>query len=159
MSATVFRKLPGLSIAPQLLPQDILDPGATSLSIPGCSDTATRSTASLFQPCKSIGSATARTAPPDPSDPRRGHTAQLQLHLHIRPGLPALAGLDQQCLYTDAFALGGDEAEVFVAARDAGDAGRRYAARCGTSDAEVVHDGVAVVLCGCGTEADMPCVC
>lgn len=170
MSAAVFRKLPGLSIAPQPLPKDILQPTNLTLKIPECSDRAAMSAASLFRPCEPIAAATARTAPVDPRDPAKGHAVRMHLALSILPGLPALAGLQQRCLYTDAFALGGEAAEVHLAARDSGDSGLQYAGSClaagaelrqesggpgaaregAAGAAEVQHGGVLVVLCRCG---------
>lgn len=169
VSAAAFRKLPGLSPAPQPLPQDILQPGKLSLKIPECSDPAAMSTTGLFRPCEPIATATARTAPVDPHDPAKGHAVQLHLELNILPGLPALAGLEQRCLYTDAFALGGDAAEVHLAARDSGDSGLQYAGSCSAGAAlqqengrsgavgedtggavEVQRGGVLLVLCRCG---------
>lgn len=161
VAVAVYRKLPRLSPAPQLLPIDVFAASPPLLNIPECSDPAASSTTGLFQPCKPIGTAAAETVPVDSTDPARGHVATLQLQLEILPGLLALAELQQRCLRTNAFALGGDVAQVYLAARDTGSAGRQHGRSCSgaaggddgvplpAKQAEVHHSGILIVQCRC----------
>lgn len=177
VSVVAFRKLPRLSAAPQLSPEAVLGPETPRLDIPECSDPAAKPSTSLFRPCKAIGAATAHTAPIATPGSADRHIATLTLQLAVLPGVEALAQVEQRCLYTEAFALGGDAAELYIAARDTGGAGVQLASTCSHGLAagndgvppgggavggqarhassvrgagEELHGGVLVVQCRCG---------